>query len=78
VEKGVSTFTVGASGPDYDLGLLRDWIAWRDDQNKPGVRGALSRQRRGRARSEATSRARWSVPATAGSHAEHERFTYLF
>ena len=29
-ELGVSIFTVGVSGPDYDLGALRSWIAWRD------------------------------------------------
>jgi probable F420-dependent oxidoreductase len=27
---GASMFTVGISGPDYDLSLLRKWIAWRD------------------------------------------------
>lgn len=30
---GVTLYTVGVSGPTYDLGLLRDWIAWRDEQN---------------------------------------------
>ena len=30
---GVTLFTVGLSGPDYDLGLVRDWVAWRDQQN---------------------------------------------
>ncbi|HEX3782401.1 MAG TPA: LLM class F420-dependent oxidoreductase [Pseudonocardiaceae bacterium] len=30
---GVSTFTVGVSGPDYDLSRLRDWISWRDEQS---------------------------------------------
>jgi probable F420-dependent oxidoreductase len=30
---GVSMFTVGVGGPDYDLGALKDWIAWRDEQN---------------------------------------------
>jgi probable F420-dependent oxidoreductase len=34
LERGVSLFTVGAGGPDYDLGVLRDWVAWRDEQNK--------------------------------------------
>ena len=28
---GTRLFTVTASGPDYDLGLLRDWVAWRDE-----------------------------------------------
>jgi F420-dependent oxidoreductase-like protein len=27
---GVTTFTVGVGGPDYDLDLLKSWIAWRD------------------------------------------------
>ncbi|GAA5114536.1 LLM class F420-dependent oxidoreductase [Haloechinothrix salitolerans] len=30
---GVTLFTVGASGPDYDLSRLRSWIAWRDKMN---------------------------------------------
>jgi len=30
---GVSLFTVGVGGPDYDLSRLRDWIAWRNAQN---------------------------------------------
>ena len=30
---GVSLYTVGISGPRHDLGYLRDWIAWRDEQN---------------------------------------------
>jgi probable F420-dependent oxidoreductase len=29
---GASTFTVGVGGPDYDLGVLKSWIAWRDAQ----------------------------------------------
>lgn len=32
-ELGVSMFTVGVTGPDYDLSKLADWIAWRDKQN---------------------------------------------
>jgi hypothetical protein len=27
---GVSLFTLGISGPDYDLDPLREWISWRD------------------------------------------------
>jgi probable F420-dependent oxidoreductase len=27
---GVSLFTVGVGGPDYDLSKLESWIAWRD------------------------------------------------
>jgi len=30
---GVSTFTVGVGGPDYDLTKLKSWIAWRDKNN---------------------------------------------
>ena len=30
---GVGLFTVGIGGPDYDMDLLRRWIAWRDEQN---------------------------------------------
>jgi len=27
---GVTLFTVGISGPDYDLSIVKDWLAWRD------------------------------------------------
>jgi probable F420-dependent oxidoreductase len=30
---GVRLFTVGLNGPDYDLGPVRDWLAWRDEVN---------------------------------------------
>ncbi|MCU1680774.1 MAG: class F420-dependent oxidoreductase [Amycolatopsis sp.] len=30
---GASLFTVAASGPDYDLDLLKRWITWRDKQH---------------------------------------------
>ncbi|MQA06065.1 MAG: LLM class F420-dependent oxidoreductase [Streptosporangiales bacterium] len=33
-EAGSRLFTVHDDGPDFDLGELRDWIAWRDDKNK--------------------------------------------
>ncbi|KXK63103.1 LLM class F420-dependent oxidoreductase [Micromonospora rosaria] len=29
---GVTLFTLGVDGPDYDLTLLRRWLAWRDAQ----------------------------------------------
>ncbi|HEX3792184.1 MAG TPA: LLM class F420-dependent oxidoreductase [Pseudonocardiaceae bacterium] len=32
-ELGARMFTVGVGGPDYDLGTLRRWIAWRDAEN---------------------------------------------
>ncbi|MDX6264722.1 MAG: hypothetical protein QOH84_6410 [Kribbellaceae bacterium] len=34
LEVGTRLFTVSTSGPDYDLGLLRDWVAWRDEVNQ--------------------------------------------
>ena len=33
VDAGVSLFTVSSGGPGFDLDRLRDWIAWRDEQN---------------------------------------------
>jgi probable F420-dependent oxidoreductase len=32
LDLGVTLYTVGAGGPDYDLSTLREWIAWRDKQ----------------------------------------------
>jgi alkanesulfonate monooxygenase SsuD/methylene tetrahydromethanopterin reductase-like flavin-dependent oxidoreductase (luciferase family) len=32
VAAGVTLFTVGVSGPDYDLSLVEDWVRWRDAQ----------------------------------------------
>ena len=32
LEVGTRLFTVSTGGPDHDLGRLRDWVAWRDDQ----------------------------------------------
>jgi probable F420-dependent oxidoreductase len=31
---GVTLFTVGLSGPRYDLARLDDWLAWRDERNR--------------------------------------------
>ncbi|MPY97217.1 MAG: LLM class F420-dependent oxidoreductase [Actinophytocola sp.] len=33
LDLGVTQFTVGAGGPDFDLSRLRSWIAWRDKMN---------------------------------------------
>jgi probable F420-dependent oxidoreductase len=33
VEAGARLFTVDVGGPDYDLSLLRRWVAWRDRAN---------------------------------------------
>lgn len=32
-EKGTRLFTVSVTGPKYDLGPLREWVAWRDEKN---------------------------------------------
>jgi probable F420-dependent oxidoreductase len=32
VAAGVTLFTIGVGGPDYDLSLVRQWVAWRDAQ----------------------------------------------
>ncbi|MBW0272303.1 LLM class F420-dependent oxidoreductase [Nocardia sp. MH4] len=36
---GVTLFTVGVSGPDYDLGTVRKAIEWRDDVNPELLEG---------------------------------------
>lgn len=33
LELGTTLFTLGISGPDYDLSPVRDWLAWRDSVN---------------------------------------------
>ncbi len=33
VEAGVTEFTLGVSGPDYELTAVADWLAWRDATN---------------------------------------------
>ncbi|MFJ3407199.1 LLM class F420-dependent oxidoreductase [Promicromonospora sp. NPDC090134] len=32
VAAGVTLFTVGVTGPDYDLSTVTDWVAWRDSR----------------------------------------------
>jgi probable F420-dependent oxidoreductase len=32
-ELGATLFTVGITGPDYDLAPVRDWLSWRDSKN---------------------------------------------
>lgn len=34
-QRGVGRFTVITRGPDYDLSAVRQWLAWRDEQNNP-------------------------------------------
>jgi probable F420-dependent oxidoreductase len=33
VELGVTTFTLGITGPDYDVERVKQWVAWRDAAN---------------------------------------------
>ena len=33
VPSGVQQVTLGFSGPHYDLGVVTDWLAWRDELN---------------------------------------------
>ena len=39
VDAGVTLFTVGVGGPDYDLGTLKEAIAWRDENTPPPLSG---------------------------------------
>ncbi|MBH0129464.1 LLM class F420-dependent oxidoreductase [Salinibacterium sp. NK8237] len=32
-EQGITLFTLGITGPDYDLTSTKQWLAWRDSQN---------------------------------------------
>ena len=32
-EHGVTLFTLGINGPDYDLDIVKQWLTWRDEQN---------------------------------------------
>jgi probable F420-dependent oxidoreductase len=33
LDLGVTMFTVGTGGPDYDFSALREWVTWRDQVN---------------------------------------------
>ena len=33
LELGFTHITLGVNGPDYDLDPVKDWLAWRDEQN---------------------------------------------
>ena len=35
LEMGFTQFTLGATGPDWSLAGLDDWLAWRDQRNGP-------------------------------------------
>ncbi|MGJ8722108.1 MAG: LLM class F420-dependent oxidoreductase, partial [Salinibacterium amurskyense] len=32
-EQGITLFTLGITGPEYDLTAAKQWLAWRDSQN---------------------------------------------
>lgn len=32
--QGITLFTLGITGPDYDLSSTKKWLAWRDSQNR--------------------------------------------
>ena len=32
-EAGAVEFTIGLNGPDYDMGPVKEWLAWRDQTN---------------------------------------------
>lgn len=32
-QMGTTLFTIGLSGPDYDLAIVTHWLAWRDHKN---------------------------------------------
>lgn len=33
LDRGVTLFTIGVSGPDYDLSVIPEWVKWRDERN---------------------------------------------
>ncbi|NDL60787.1 LLM class F420-dependent oxidoreductase [Phytoactinopolyspora mesophila] len=33
IESGATLFTIGVSGPDFNLDSVREWVAWRDQYN---------------------------------------------
>ena len=39
VAAGASLFTLGLSGPRYDLAPVRDWVEWRDEHNRTRAAG---------------------------------------
>ena len=34
VEMGFTEFTLGINGPDWDVIIGADWLAWRDELNR--------------------------------------------
>ncbi|MFI7589038.1 LLM class F420-dependent oxidoreductase [Spongisporangium articulatum] len=34
LELGFTRFTIRSGGPDFDLGPVREWVAWRDEVNR--------------------------------------------
>jgi alkanesulfonate monooxygenase SsuD/methylene tetrahydromethanopterin reductase-like flavin-dependent oxidoreductase (luciferase family) len=39
VDAGFSLFTIGVSGPDYQLDAVPTWVAWRDARNAAAAAG---------------------------------------
>ncbi|GAB7189646.1 LLM class F420-dependent oxidoreductase [Kineococcus sp. NUM-3379] len=37
---GTRLYTLGTGGPDFDLGRVREWLAWRDEKNAAAGSGA--------------------------------------
>ena len=35
VDAGADEIHMGIDGPDYDFGPIREWLAWRDEKNRP-------------------------------------------
>ncbi len=33
IEAGATQLTIGFGGPDYDLAVVDEWVAWRDARN---------------------------------------------
>jgi probable F420-dependent oxidoreductase len=33
LDAGITQFTIGVTGPDYDLSSVKKWVAWRDQHN---------------------------------------------
>ena len=41
-DAGTRLLTVAPTGPDYDTGMLADWLAWRDEKNAARAAGGTA------------------------------------